>query len=569
MSFHDGSRTATDTAWQNDWLWWKRGVIYQIYPRSFQDSNGDGCGDLRGILQRLDYLVWLGVDAVWISPFYPSPMKDFGYDVSDYTAVHPLFGTMEDFDRLLREAHRRGLRVILDLVPNHTSDQHPWFQEAASSRYSPKRNWYIWSDPAPNGGPPNNWLSEFGGGAWQWHESTGQYYYHAFLAEQPDLNWRNPEVREAIYDVMRFWLNKGVDGFRVDVMWHMIKDVHLRNNPPNPDYDPERDSPYNVLVPIYSSDQPQVHEVVQEMRKVVDEYDERLLIGEIYLPIQDLVTYYGNEQSEAHLPFNFQLIGAPWDPAHIRRIVDTYEGSLRPYDWPNWVLGNHDKPRLASRVGRPQVRGAAMLLLTLRGTPTLYNGDELGMVDVAIPPELVVDPRERNCPGKGLGRDPERTPMQWDATANAGFTNGRPWLPLAADYRDCNVEAQRRDPNSLLSLYNNLIQLRRREAALAVGDYEPLPAPNPLLAYLRRHRSAVFLVLLNFSNASQTYDAKPGYDKGRVLISTHAVSGQEKETGKTIKLRPNEGLVIRLLSPPPEHPTSNIDIPNNFMEDKQ
>lgn len=550
----------TETAWQNDWIWWKRGVIYQVYPRSFQDSNGDGCGDLPGILHRLDYLEWLGVDAVWISPFYPSPMKDFGYDVSDYTAVHPLFGTMRDFDELLAEAHKRGLRIILDLVPNHTSDRHPWFRESAGSRHNAKRDWYIWSDPVPGGGPPNNWLSEFGGSAWQWHEPTQQYYYHAFLAEQPDLNWRNPEVRKAIHDVMRFWLDKGVDGFRVDVMWHLIKDAHLRNNPPNPDYDPQRDSPYSALIPVFSADQPEVHDVVREMRRVIDEYDARVLIGEIYLPIQELVTYYGNEQSEAHLPFNFQLISTRWDAAHIRRVVDIYEASLQPDDWPNWVLGNHDKPRLAGRIGRAQARVAAVLLLTLRGTPTVYNGEELGMKDVDISPEQAVDPRERNVPGKGLGRDPQRTPMQWDTTANAGFTGAgnTPWLPVAPDFRTCNVASERQDHNSLLSLYQCLMRLRRNEVALAVGDYEPLAAPEPLFAYLRRHGSTAFLIVLNFSDSPQIYQTTPGYDRGQVLISTHAVFGAERKLAETLELQPNEGLVIRLHAPAPAHPASNI-----------
>ncbi len=272
--------------------WWQTGIIYQIYPRSFQDSNGDGVGDLNGILQRLDYLAWLGVDAVWLSPIFPSPMADFGYDISDYTDIDPAFGTLADFDRLLDAAHRTGLKVVLDFVPNHTSDQHPWFLESRSSRASPKRDWYIWRDAAGDGGPPNNWLSVFGGPAWTWDEASRQYYYHGFLKEQPDLNWQNREVRDAMYDVLRFWLERGVDGFRVDVIWHLIKDDQFRDNPPNPSYR-TGEQPYASLDPVYTTDRPEVHEVVGEMRRLVDAYADRALIGEIYLPLERLVTYYG------------------------------------------------------------------------------------------------------------------------------------------------------------------------------------------------------------------------------------------------------------------------------------
>src|SRR3712207_5404123 len=274
--------------------WWQRAVVYQIYPRSFQDSDGDGVGDLRGIAARLDYLIWLGVDAVWLSPIYPSPMADFGYDVSDYRGVHPLFGTLEDFDALVEAAHARGLKLILDFVPNHTSDRHPWFLESRSSRDNPKRDWYIWRDPAPDGGPPNNWISNFGGSAWEWDEATGQYYYHAFLTEQPDLNWRNPEVREAMYDVLRFWLKRGVDGFRVDVIWQLIKDAEFRHNPPNPAYQPGQ-AEINRFLKVYSADRRKVQEVVSEMRRMLEKFHDRVLIGEIYLPLERLVAYYGKD----------------------------------------------------------------------------------------------------------------------------------------------------------------------------------------------------------------------------------------------------------------------------------
>ena len=363
--------------------WWQRGVVYQIYPRSFGDSNGDGIGDLRGIAGHLDYLVALGVDALWISPFYPSPMADFGYDVSDYCAVDPAFGTFADFEHLTAAVHARNLKLILDFVPNHSSNEHPWFGQSRISRASPKRDWYIWRDPAPDGGPPNNWLSHFGGGAWEWDAATEQYYLHSFLKEQPDLNWRNPAVRAAMYEVLRFWLDRGVDGFRVDALWLVIKDDRFRDNPHNPAYEPGRNS-HDRLLPLYTADRPEIHDVVAEMRSVLDEYDGRVLIGETYLPFERLVTYYGRDLRGAHLPFNFALIDTAWNAPALAAAICEYEAALPAGAWPNWVLGNHDKPRIASRVGAAQARVAAMLLLTLRGTPTLYYGDEIGMADVIL-----------------------------------------------------------------------------------------------------------------------------------------------------------------------------------------
>jgi alpha-glucosidase len=421
--------------------WWQRGAIYQIYPRSFMDADGDGVGDLEGIRSRLDYLAWLGIDAIWISPIYPSPMTDFGYDISDYCAVDPRFGTLATFDALVAEAHRLGIKVLLDYVPNHTSDQHPWFEEARRSRQSPRRDYYLWRDPGPGGQPPNNWLSEFGGPAWQWEPETGQFYYHAYLKTQPDLNWRHPEVRAAMLNVLRFWLERGVDGFRVDTIHHLIKDQQYRATPPNPDYRPG-DPPHRALLRLYTTDRPEVHAMIAEMRQVLDGYPDRVLIGEAYLPIERLAAYYGTDLSGLHLPFNFQLITARWQSRALSELAKRYEASLPPGAWPNWVLGNHDRSRIASRVGPRQARVAAMLLLTLRGTPTLYYGDELGMRDVAVPPTQVQDPWERNVPGLGLGRDPERTPMQWSAAPQAGFSSGQPWLPVAADFAAVNVETE-------------------------------------------------------------------------------------------------------------------------------
>src|SRR5690242_17904552 len=429
--------------------WWQTGVIYQIYPRSFLDSNGDGVGDLPGITSKLDYLCWLGVDAIWLSPIYPSPMADFGYDISNYTNVHPLFGTLADMDTLLQQAHGRGLKVILDFVPNHTSDEHPWFQESRSSKTNEKRDWYIWRDPAPDGGPPNNWTSFFGGPAWQFDEQTGQYYLHLFDVKQPDLNWRNPAVRQAMYDVLRFWLQRGIDGFRVDVLWMLIKDDQFRDNIMNPNWKPG-DRHDRRQEGTYTQDQPGIHEIVARMRSVIDEYPDRVFIGEIYLPIPRLVQYYGVNLDEAHLPFNFQFIlMEQWTATTIQTTVETYEGALPQGAWPNWVLGNHDRPRIATRVGREQARVAQMLLLTLRGTPTIYYGDEIGLPQVPIPPERVRDPFEKNVPGIGVGRDGARTPMQWDDHANAGFTTAEPWLPLADHWKENNVEHLRHEANSI------------------------------------------------------------------------------------------------------------------------
>jgi alpha-glucosidase len=526
--------------------WWQHGVIYQIYPRSFQDSNGDGVGDLPGILSRLDYLQSLGVDAIWLSPIYPSPMTDFGYDISDYTGIDPLFGTLADFDRLVAQAHRRQVKVVLDFVPNHTSDEHPWFRESRSSRDNPKRDWYIWRDPAPNGGPPNNWLSNFGGNAWELDERTDQYYYHAFLKQQPDLNWRNPQVQEAMLGVLRFWLDRGVDGFRVDVIWHIVKDDEFRNNDPNPGYQPHH-PPHHQLLATYNTDRPEVHDIIERMRNVLDEYGERMMVGEIYLPVERLVTYYGAHGSGVHLPFNFQLIELPWHARAVADAIDRYEALLPSYGWPNWVLGNHDNPRIASRIGAAQARVAAMLLLTLRGTPTLYYGDEIGMHNVPIPPERVQDPFEKNVPGLGLGRDPSRTPMQWAPTENAGFTRDQPWLPIAQDFMTRNVEMQSADSKSMLALYRRLIELRRREAALSIGQFIPVPASGDLLSYCRHFDSARrFLIILNLGNTAATFAAafpQPGV----IALSTHLDREGERLDGQ-IALRADEGLIIELVN---------------------
>jgi alpha-glucosidase len=526
--------------------WWKTGVIYQVYPRSFMDASGDGTGDLRGITGRLDYLEWLGVDAFWISPFYPSPMADFGYDISDYTGVDPTFGTIPDFDELLGEAHRRGMRIILDYVPNHTSDEHPWFVESRSSRDNPRRDWYLWCDPASDGGPPNNWQSYFGGGsAWEWDEGTGQYYLHLFDPKQPDLNWRNPAVKEAMYDVLRFWFDRGVDGFRIDVLWQLIKDDHLRDDPPNPEWR-EGGQPWKRLLRTYSGDRPEILDIVREMRALADSYGgDRVLVGELYLPLERVIAYYGAPQFDGvHLPFNFALAELDeWEPHALGQLISAYEAALPDGAWPNWVLGNHDKPRILGRVGERRARLAQMLLLTLRGTPTLYYGDEIGMRDVEIPPDLVVDPQGKRSPG--YGRDPERTPMQWDASPNAGFCRPdvEPWLPLPGDYREANVEAQREDPGSMLSLVRRLVRLRREHPPLALGSYRELESGEaPVVAYLREHEGNRVLVALNFGEAGESLEIPAG---AKLLCSTDP-ERRTLDGSKILVLGPCEGALLAL-----------------------
>ncbi|MGA9718100.1 MAG: alpha-amylase family glycosyl hydrolase [Acidobacteriaceae bacterium] len=514
--------------------WWQRGIIYEVYPRSFQDSNGDGIGDLNGILQRLDYLVKLGVDALWITPFYPSPMADFGYDVADYCGIDPLFGTMDDFDQLLEASHNKGLKLILDLVPNHTSDQHPWFLESRSSRENSKRDWYLWRDE------PNNWQSNFGGSAWERDDITGQYYYHSFLKQQPDLNWRNPLVRKAIFEAMRFWLLRGVDGFRVDVIWLPIKDDQFRDNPPNPYYQAGQPSSHQFL-PVFNSDRPEVHEVVSEMRAVIDDYGDRVLIGEIYLPIPRLMAYYGKELGGTQLPFNFQLLQTAWTAEDLARAISEYDNALPAGAWPNWVLGNHDNARIATRVGHRQARLAAMLLLSLPGTITLYYGEEIGMTNVPIPPDLVQDPAEKNEPGIGLGRDPERTPMPWDNSPLAGFTTGQPWLPLGEDHASLNVTVLDQDPNSILHLYAVLIALRKSHPVLVTGELRSIAAANNVLSYERRGGGERLLVLLNLGDAPIAVPSVVG----EILAVTSPYCASAQPNG-VMQLGPAAGLIVRL-----------------------
>ena len=546
---------------RNEPLWWQRGIIYQIYPRSFQDGNADGIGDLAGVIGRLDYLAeTLEIDAIWLSPIYPSPMADFGYDVSNYCDIDPIFGDLATFEELVKQTHRRDLRIIVDFVPNHTSDQHPWFLESRSSRHNPKRDWYVWADAKPDGDSegvlPNNWLSMFGGPAWEWDQRTGQYYLHSFLKEQPDLNWRNPAVKEAMLDVLRFWLDRGVDGFRIDVAHLIMKDPELRDNPPNPHVPPDRSvREYDKWLHQYDKAHADIHATFREIRSVLDAYNAerpRMAVGEIHefdWPIW--AGYYGESLDELHMPFNFALIFSPWTATAVRQIVESVEAAVPAGAWPNYVLGNHDVHRIATRVGAEQARVAMMLLLTLRGTPTIYYGDEIGMHDVEIPPERIQDPFEKNVPGVGVGRDPERTPMQWDAGPNAGFCPAgvEPWLPVADDYQQVNVASELRDPRSLLSLTRTLIRVRRSNPALIHGDYHSTNDRSPhCFVYLRQldrnesgHRC---LVALNFTDTEQTV-AVGNLDIGSVALSTHLDRDGPVDL-TALRLRPNEGCIVDL-----------------------
>ena len=534
--------------------WWQSGVVYQIYPRSFQDTNGDGVGDLEGIIQRLDYLNdgtpnSLGIDAIWISPFYPSPMKDFGYDVADYCDVDPMFGDLATFDRLVEAAHARSIKVIIDWVPNHTSDQHPWFVESRRSRDNAKRDWYIWRDAKPDGSLPNNWGSFFGGPAWTWDEATGQYYLHQFVPEQPELNWRNPDVKAAMFDTLRFWLDRGVDGFRMDVIGLIIKDEQLRDNPANPHAPanlPEN-AIFHRLQQVYNMDQDEVHEVMKEIRQLFDEYEARVAIGELFGPLDRWVKYYGEQGEELHLPFNFRLMDeGKWTAETMQRLVDAMEGVLPDFAWPNYVLGNHDRIRLASRFGgQAQARLAGMMLLTLRGTPTLYYGDELGLENGDIKSEQMHDPQGINL-GVAFTRDVTRTPMQWDASAQAGFSSVEPWLPLSADCETRNVAVQGAQPDSMLTFYRTLLWLRRGSAVLQGGSYRALNLHDDCFVYVRELNGERLLVALNFADAPCRLDVGDVVvgENGRFLLSTHL--DREGTVGKWLDLRPFEGVVITL-----------------------
>jgi alpha-glucosidase len=532
--------------------WWQTGVIYQIYPRSFGDTTGNGIGDLQGIIDHLDYLNGdadqsLGVDAIWISPFYPSPMADLGYDVADYCDIEALFGDLATLDRLVAEAHAREIRVVIDYVPNHSSDRHPWFIESRSSRDNPKRNWYIWSDGRPDGSLPNNWGSPFGGPAWTLDPPTGQFYLHQFLPEQPELNWREPDLVAAMLEVLRFWLDRGVDGFRMDVVGMILKDADLRNNPPNPAAEPtlHADDIFGRQLHVFNEDQDDVHEVIRMFRSVLDEYSDRVAIGELGYGMSRWVKYYGTDGDGLHLPFNFRLMHTPWEAGEVRRSVEKLEATLPSWAWPSYVLGSHDAPRLASRIGATQARVAAMLLLTLRGTPTLYQGDELGIENGMILPDQLQDPQGLRL-GMDRSRDPSRTPMQWDAGPHAGFSTTESWLPLSADHRIRNVATQAEDPTSMLTLYRCLLEYRRSTQALTVGRYESVPSgrDNECFTFRRRHLDSDRLIALNLTGEEHRLSI-PDDRPASIELSTH-LDRLGSIALHDFTLRPDEGVIIEV-----------------------
>jgi alpha-glucosidase len=522
--------------------WWRDGVLYQIYPRSFADSDGDGIGDLRGITQRLDHLEWLGIDGIWLNPTFPSPNDDWGYDVADYKGVHPDLGTLEDLDELIAEAGRRGIRVLLDLVPNHTSDRHAWFQDALGGRDARYRDFYVWADPVSGGGPPNNWLSNFGGSAWTLDEASGQYYLNQFLPSQPDLNWWNEELREAIDDVLEFWFARGIAGFRIDVCHAIVKDRELRDDPePGPD-----DHPQIVkrgLKQVYSMNRPELHDVLKRWRALTARHPEQpVLVGETYvLDLEQLIPFYGLGEDELHLAFNFLFFHCDLDAAQMRPIVEGMEAMLPSGAWPVWTGSNHDGKRLATRWagGDPaRTRAALLMLLGLRGTPFLYYGDEIGLPDTPLDPADALDPVAARLGDPEENRDVCRTPMPWEDTPGGGFTGGEtaPWLPFG-DLAAHNVAAQREDPGSVLHLVRDLIALRRSREDLRAGAYETLDAPGGAWAWRRGSGTAV---AVNLSDAPASIELS-----GSILVGTDRGRDGEAVSG-ALRLAPWEGAVLEL-----------------------
>jgi alpha-glucosidase len=515
--------------------WWQRGAIYQIYPRSFADADGDGVGDLAGIAARLDHLSELGFEAVWLSPFFPSPMADFGYDVADYEDVDPIFGTLEDFDRLVESAHARGIRVVIDWVPNHTSDRHPWFVESRASRDSPRRDWYVWHDGAADGGPPNDWKSEFAavGDAWTFDETSGQWFLHSFMAEQPDLNWDNPEVEAAMHDTLRFWLDRGVDGFRIDALQRLAHDPQLRSN--------------RGKARRHDQDWETMDDRLRGIRRVVDGYDDRMIVGEVALDDLHRVVSFLNGGDQLHLAHNFVFAELEWDAEAFEVSIEDFERLAEETAWPAWFLSNHDKPRVASRfdehgLGPARARGALLLLYALRGTPFVYQGEELGLPDAEIPPDRVVDVD---------GRDPERAPIPWrppsQAGPGAGFTTGDPWLPLVAGAEQLNVQTQAADPGSTLNLARRLAALRRDAPALQIGSQKTVHAHQDVLAWARAHDGDRLLAALSFAAEPVPAGLPPELSgEAELLASTDAGRPGGAVRLADLRLAPGEGVLLRL-----------------------
>lgn len=518
--------------------WFPGSVIYQIYPRSYKDTTHDGIGDLPGIIEKLDYIKELGVSAIWLSPIYPSPMLDLGYDIADYENIDPMFGTLSDFDHLVAETHRRQLKIMLDFVPNHTSSEHAWFQESRKSKTNPKRNWYIWKDPTQDGSPPNNWISVAGGSAWEFDAKTKQYYMHSFLKDQPDLNWRNPEVVEAMSNVLRFWLKRGVDGFRVDVFYYIFKDERYLDEPKNPDYKPDIDHPNEKLKHIYSKDQPETLEMMARFNDILDEFGNKFMVSETYVTIPETINIYTTSKSGSHAPFNFHLIFQPFEVKAYKSIIDEFQTNIRDEDVPVYVLGNHDQSRIATRLGSEYAaRVAAMMKLTLPGTPFIYYGDEIGMEDVVIPPEKRIDTFEVN-------RDPQRTPMQWDASDYAGFSDVEPWLPISPNYKETNVNNQLHE-DSIYTLYKSLLRLRKTLRTIHSGRYIAVHIENEsVFGYIRSYGAENVLVVLNFSGEEQIVTLP--YHEMKFILNTYLDHKDPEVKEYTFRLRPHEGWILRV-----------------------
>jgi alpha-glucosidase len=513
--------------------WWQHAVFYEVYPRSFADSNNDGIGDLKGITAKMSYLHDLGIDAIWITPCFPSPQVDFGYDVSDYENIDPMYGTLADFDRMVAEGKKHGVRIILDFVINHSSDQHKWFLASKSSKTNPYRNWYVWHDGKAGQKPPNNWTSEFGGSAWKFDPTTNQFYYHYFYAEQPDINWNNPAVEKAMFDVTRWWYKRGVSGFRLDAVDTLFEDPDLRDNPVLPGTnkfgDPNTDQKYNKKLP-------EVHDVLQNLRKVADESN-AVLIGETWTKnIDELKEYYGGKNKELQLPMDFMFTRVDkLDPAEFRRQIAAADGSG---GWPTYVISNHDIERSYNRYGDGThnddiAKVMAALYLTLRGTPIMYYGEEIGMENNNPKrKEDVKDPEGRTGWPKEIGRDGERTPMQWDESANAGFSTHEPWLPVPPSYKTHNVSTETKDPNSVLEFYRKVLALRHNNPAILEGNYTALNEDdNSVLAYLRTYKGKSVVVALNMTTSAQKPSLKlPNSSANlKTLLATQGVSSKGLE----------------------------------------
>ncbi|HPE61866.1 MAG TPA: alpha-amylase family glycosyl hydrolase [Thiolinea sp.] len=523
--------------------WWRSALIYQVYPRSYQDSNADGIGDLKGVHEKLDYLAWLGVDAVWLSPFFQSPMKDFGYDVSDYRAVDPMFGTLEDFDALLARAHQLGIRILIDQVLSHTSDQHVWFRESRRSRDNPRADWFVWADPQPDGTPPANWLSIFGGPAWEWDTQRRQYYMHNFLASQPDLNFHNPRVQDALLDEVRFWLDRGVDGLRLDTANMYVHDAQLRNNPPLAPGEVVngvgRENPYAMQNPMYNINRPENLVFMERLRALLDAYPATTSVGELgaVTNMYKTVAAYTEKGRRLHMGYSFDFMTPEFSASHVRSVLERMQAGIGS-GWPCWAFTNHDVARVVTRWGQTSTQAPliAALMLSIRGTPCMYQGDELGLPEADVPFELLQDPYGIRFWPDFKGRDGCRTPMPWQHDAvNAGFSGVQPWLPVSPEHAARAVDVQRADPASVLSRIRRFIHWRRTQPCLLRGEQRMLDAPDGMVAFVREQGGRSLVCAFNLEAAAQSFDSRlPGLEN----LSGHGFQGDCRAS--VIDLPPHE-----------------------------